>query len=407
MAAAVAVARYLLSEASSGTSPTTTADDTGNGNTLTVGYSSSDAEWTSVAAGNGVDFLTAADTPSTARLYLEDIVNNGNLGSALDDAKEVWMVLAFDNIVGTSSGMRAFAIGTNSGNTDLSLIKNENDLWQARWDRESGGDVSGFVFDEAQSASGTVDVIVIQFDTNQAAAADGQKAWFNDSLVSQSSVLYTQNSILDAINQTDRWITVGNRPDRARNVQGQIYTAIIGTGVLTSQQVTDISTNLLTDNDADPLAPAVTSASTGTMVPTSTETNIVDSGRTLIQTLTGDTYAAAGTGPIGSTADSQAFIDGIVSAQSEANGWNAERSNISTTDLVRTSDTVATLTLPALGSYAITATETLEHTIPAAVLVTSTSAIVATPTFTITPDAAGFKPQWARNSNVLIQGGLS
>lgn len=113
----------------------------------------------------------------------------------------------------------------------------------------------------------------------------------------------------------------------------------------------------------------------------STETDIVNGGRTIIITLTNDTWVAAGTGPIGSTAVSQAIIDGIVSAQSEAAGWNAVRSSINVTDLVRTSDTVATLALPAL-AYDITADEVLTDTVPGTAL-TGASQIVATPTIGI------------------------
>jgi len=84
----------------------------------------------------------------------------------------------------------------------------------------------------------------------------------------------------------------------------------------------------------------------------------------------------------------QAAIDGIVSAQSEANGWNAERSNIPVTALVRTSDTVITLTIPSLPNYDITAQEVLTWTIPASIL-TGGIAIVATPTWTIDPTEGG------------------
>ena len=148
-----------------------------------------------------------------------------------------------------------------------------------------------------------------------------------------------------------------------------------------------------------------TSVLTGTITASVTEADIVTGGKTLIITLTGDTFKAAGTGPIGSTADTQALIDGIVSAQSETNGWNAERSGIATSDVARTSDSVATLTLPALGTYDITAQETLTDTVPTAVLVIGAGAIVATPTFTI--DAvSGFQVAWARNSNTVIQVGM-
>ena len=113
-----------------------------------------------------------------------------------------------------------------------------------------------------------------------------------------------------------------------------------------------------------------------------TEAQAVAGGETFTAELTADTYLAAGTGPIGSIANTQALIDGIVSAQGEAAGWNAVRSSIAVTDITRTSDTVATLTLPAL-AYSITADETLTWTIPAEA-VAGSDAIVGAPTITIT-----------------------
>jgi hypothetical protein len=129
-------------------------------------------------------------------------------------------------------------------------------------------------------------------------------------------------------------------------------------------------------------------AITGTITPSSTEADMVAGGKTIVITLTGDTFLAAGTGPIGTTANTQALIDGIDSAQAEAAGWDAVvKAGIETTDVVRTSDTVATITLDAEATYNITATETITVTVPAAVL-TGGSPIVATPTFTITPTSS-------------------
>ena len=55
-------------------------------------------------------------------------------------------------------------------------------------------------------------------------------------------------------------------------------------------------------------------------------------------------------------------------------------------DIVRTSDTVATLTLPASATYSIDSDEILTWTIPAAVLTTSSSDVVASPTITVTAE---------------------
>jgi hypothetical protein len=127
-----------------------------------------------------------------------------------------------------------------------------------------------------------------------------------------------------------------------------------------------------------------TVALTGTALASITEANIVTGGKTIIITLTNDTFIAAGTGPIGSTANTQAIIDGLTSAQSEGTGWNAEvRDKEVTSAVVRTSSTVCTITLTAQAAYDVTAQETITVTIPAAGLVTSASPVVATPTFTV------------------------
>ena len=153
-----------------------------------------------------------------------------------------------------------------------------------------------------------------------------------------------------------------------------------------------------------------TSTLTGTATASITEADIVTGGKTIILTLTGDTYVAAGTGPIGSTADTQALIDGLTSAQSETFGWNAEvRDKEVTTAVVRTSDTVATITLTASASYDITATETITATIPAVALTLATP-IVATPTFTVAATGgAATGTMLLRNrllSNVMLNRGF-
>ena len=88
-------------------------------------------------------------------------------------------------------------------------------------------------------------------------------------------------------------------------------------------------------------------------------------------------------------ADARAAMrDGLVSAQSEAAGFNARRSTIiPLANIARTSDTVCTITFAADAGYDITAQEVITDTIPGSIL-TGGSPIVATPTFTIDPTGA-------------------
>ena len=132
-------------------------------------------------------------------------------------------------------------------------------------------------------------------------------------------------------------------------------------------------------------APPPTAALTGTITASVTETDIVNGGKTLIITLTNDTWIAAGAGSFDLQRDE--IIAGCDSAQSEATGWDlVPKLSQSLGGVVRTSDTVVTITWDAFATYNITAQETITVTVPGTA-VTGGSPIVATPTFTI--DVAG------------------
>lgn len=124
---------------------------------------------------------------------------------------------------------------------------------------------------------------------------------------------------------------------------------------------------------------------TGT-VTTAVESDIVAGGKTIIITLTGDTWIAAGAGSFDLQRDE--IIAGLDSAQSELLGWdNTVKALQAVTGVVRTSDTVVTITLDAQATYSITSNETITVTVPATA-VSGGNAIVASPTFTVTNEGA-------------------
>ena len=124
-----------------------------------------------------------------------------------------------------------------------------------------------------------------------------------------------------------------------------------------------------------------TAAITGTITASATEADIVAGGKTIIITLTGDTWIAAGAASF--DLQRSAILQGLDSAQSEALGWNLQVRDLEVvTAVVRTSDTVVTITLSASALYNITAQETITVTVPGAAL-TGGSPITATPTFTV------------------------
>lgn len=131
---------------------------------------------------------------------------------------------------------------------------------------------------------------------------------------------------------------------------------------------------------------ATTAALTGTITASTTEADIVAGGKTIILTITGDTWIAAGA--LSFDAQRQNIINGLTSAQSETLGWNlVPKALQGVAGVVRTSNTVVTITLDAQATYDITAPETITATIPGSAL-TLGQAVVASPTFTITQTGA-------------------
>lgn len=122
---------------------------------------------------------------------------------------------------------------------------------------------------------------------------------------------------------------------------------------------------------------------TGTVTGGCTAADIVTGGKTIILTLTGDTWIATAS----FDAQRQNIINGMTSAQSELFGWNnVVKALQGVAGVVRTSDSVVTITLDAQITYAITATETITVTIPSTAL-NLNAALVAAPTFQVTTGA--------------------
>lgn len=105
----------------------------------------------------------------------------------------------------------------------------------------------------------------------------------------------------------------------------------------------------------------ITVALTGTMVAGGVvESEIVTGSETLIITLTGDTWVAT----IGSdNAITTAFLAAITGDDPGSNGFDAEVTLVHG-NLVRTSNTVLTLTLPSAGSYSVGVDEDITVAVP-------------------------------------------
>ncbi len=146
--------------------------------------------------------------------------------------------------------------------------------------------------------------------------------------------------------------------------------------------------NTMAQSGVLPLAGVSSSAAeTGTLASGTIEQDVRTGGRSLITTLTDETWAAAGSAFDDSRA---AQVAGLDSEQAEVAGWDAVVKAYLAAHLelvVRTSATVRTIgPLPAFPTFQITATETITDTIPATALVGAV-AIGGAPTFTVTRGA--------------------
>ncbi len=134
-----------------------------------------------------------------------------------------------------------------------------------------------------------------------------------------------------------------------------------------------------------PLISLVSCALSGTIAAGTDQADIVAGGKTIILTLTNDTWVAAG-----ATFDAQRanIIAGLTSAQSELLGWNnVVKALQGVSGVVRTSATIVTITLDAQLTYSITATEVITATVPATALAQGGLDVVASPTFQVADSA--------------------
>ena len=127
---------------------------------------------------------------------------------------------------------------------------------------------------------------------------------------------------------------------------------------------------------------APSAAITGTIGDGATEQEVRDGAGTILITLTDTTWVAAG-----ATFDAQRqnIIDGLDAADAQTNGWNAEvRDKIGVGSVIRTSDTLVTITLDAdeVSDYRIATNETITVTVPSGATASGIT-LTATPTITI------------------------
>ena len=347
------VAHWTLDEGSGQTA----ADSTANNNDATLGSSgvadANDPSWSCVTGGNALDFDG-----------LDDYADAGT-DASLDMGSGDFTLAAWVQTTATDSPVIAGKGGDSTGGKRYVLrVAAAGELRVIIDDNVTKGEVVSAVAGYNDGA--WHHVTGVRDGTNLRLFVDGTED-------ANSPLDITGIGSLDS----PRVFSIGSIIDEPTVLQSRFFDGLIDEVRLYDRALSSPEISALA---ATAPSSCVTAAVSGTITASVTENEIVTGGETLAITLTNDTWVAAG-----GTFDAQRqnIIDGLDSAQAEDTGWDAVvKAGLSVTDVVRTSNTVVTVTLPTFASYDITATETITATIPATA-VTGGNAIVATPTFDI------------------------
>ena len=251
------------------------------------------------------------------------------------------------------------------------------------YSRSSGGSLSG---QEANISSG------FTFNKYITIGSIWNKAGDINSFLNGDNVNTGTGKTLHTSGTQDVRIGAGtNQTSNDRGFQDKLYWVYLSETVLSDAQMRSLQDDpyQILKPKTPPIyftpAGGISVTVTGTAVPTQTEADIVTGGKTIILTLTGDTFVTGTSSEDGIAAGSDSDI-----TASGTNWDSLIKTALDNTDVVLSSgDTVATITLPAFATYDIPGTETITWTIPAASLTIGTSPVIATPTHTITAVVSG------------------
>ena len=228
------------------------------------------------------------------------------------------------------------------------------------------GDVFGF--SAFISAGSTIDGITVRvIDASESGTTTGWGALYlqladgsmatNENKAAELTILNIVSATSDAGGASDLWSETITRADVV-DVDWGVRLKIVNANGDSTVIIDAIQMEIAYTESTESVVVSGT-------ITTADEQDILDGGITIILTLTGVEWVAAG-----STFDAQRFniLSNINSAQSEAGGWDATvLVDTSVTRVVRTSSTVVTITLNAseCADYKITADETLTATVVA------------------------------------------
>lgn len=250
----VALCKWLMTEASSGTTPTITADASPNPLQLTITYGTgTPASWTSVAAGNGWALTKTAITAN-----LESATLGGTkIKSTLDGTRTLTVQLAINRTAGPSASYDypiVFAMYSDGTQEDFVV-----------YDRVAGNFLVVVRMSAANRTAGNftapspgVRVVTMVIDSSQAVQADRFRVYFDNIQQAPTGCTIGLNETF-SIDATGQVHVGGINVPAEPSPDVTYYAMVMYAGALTLAQVSDTAGALLLNNDADPTILTVSS----------------------------------------------------------------------------------------------------------------------------------------------------
>lgn len=248
-------ARYLINLADSGSPAGSLVDSTGNGNDIPIVYNGF-ANWILGSAGRGIQLTKTIGTSGGALMRVTALA--GNIATAFNGVTEASITIKFSYGGSTLSYGNLIVLGHTGGGDGLIRVTVEgNDGIVVAFASE---DETGYTLYHRMSfyvgpLGAGVHVLHVVFDSTQEVDVDRARVWLDNTEIEGSSPGIPLNAAIVTMG-ANHYLAVGNRVTGADTVfEGVIWYASIGTGSLTPTQISNSYTNLLANNDANPLAP--------------------------------------------------------------------------------------------------------------------------------------------------------
>ena len=245
MAAIVAniVCEYLLNEASSGSSPTTVVDSVGSA-PLSVA-DNGELVYFSGSRGRGLRFSGSVGHNSGAHTAL-----SGKLPTSIGDVltgscTKVSVIASVSDVVGNGNGAPIVMIGKNVAFGELAVNVNSSGAIVINFDDDSSSRAYA-VFGNSKVNSGA-HLIHLVLDSSLG-APNGVKLYLNKVLQTPTTESYSASRTMN-FNFDPQALVIGNHPDLAQGIVGDISYVAIVNGLMTSAERTASYDALALDDD--------------------------------------------------------------------------------------------------------------------------------------------------------------